>query len=193
MGCHKSFLICVICMAAVFIGVGGANATIDVAPGEFGFGSLQIVCDDVGSSYLSIKISPLDHPQMGLERGTTAIFDDQMVIKTNTDWKLTVEDTTPGLNHVKGHMEPYVSDSFSDEKNDELTHGYAILVNDIGENDGILQDATDLSRGPVNIMQGKSTNGLEKTLFFRHSQKVSENEVEGDYGIILTFSLSENI
>jgi hypothetical protein len=116
-----------------------------------------------------------------------------MVIKTDAPWKLTVEDKSAGSANVSGYMKLSVSGAHVLGENDRLTNKFAVLVEDIGENNGILKDAIDLSNGPVKIMQGNSTDGLEKTLYFRYSQNVSGNEIEGDYGIDLTYKLSINI
>lgn len=169
-----------------------ATATVTAAPGESGNGFI-ILGDDIDVDCVSIEIPPLEVPHLSLERGSTAVFDDHMAIKTNAAWKLTVEDATPGSTHAKGHMEPYISGAYIEEKDDELTYGFEILVKGIGDNDGILQDAIDFSNGPIEIMRGISTDDLEKNLYFRYSQRVSEDEIAGNYRIDLIYSLSKEI
>jgi len=169
-----------------------AVLAVSVPPGESGGGYVILGDNSDDADYVSIEIAPLGVRGLVLDRGTNAKADDFMVIKTNVDWKLTVEDTSGGFANTTGFMEPYVSGAYVDEVGDELANRFAVLVVGVDDNDGLLTNATDLSLGPVEIVQGNSTGDLEKTVYLRYSQNVSGKEVTGDYGINLTYNLSIN-
>jgi len=168
-----------------------AASAASVPPGESGSGYV-ILGENSDADYVSIEIAPLGATGQVLDRGTTVTANDSMVIKTNVDWKLTVEDTSAGFANATGFMEPYVSSAYVDEEDDELANGFAVLVEGVDDNGGLLTNATDLSLGPVEIVQGNSTGDLEKTVYLRYSQEVSGNEIAGDYRIDLTYTLSIN-
>lgn len=163
-----------------------------VPPGGSGSGYMTLA-SDLDKDYVSIEKAPMGTTSLALERGTTATADDSMVIKANAPWKLTVQDTSAASAQALGYMKLFVSGAYANSENARLANKFAVLVDGISENEGILKDAIDLSNGPVGIMQGSSTKGLDKTLYFRYSQKVSGNEIAGDYRIDLTYRLSINV
>jgi len=184
-------LIRTITLAVFLVSATWAAVSEGVPPGESGNGYV-ILGENSDAEYVSIEIAPSGVSGLVLNRGTTVTADDFMVIKTNVDWKLTVEDTSGGFANATGFMEPYILGAYVDEMDDELTHGFAVLVAGIDYNDALLTNATDLSLGPIEIVQGNSTGDLEKTVYLRYSQNVSGKEVAGDYRIDLTYTLSIN-
>jgi len=163
-----------------------------VPPGGYGGGYVTLI-SDLNKDYISIEKVPLGTTNLALERGMIVTADDSMVIKTNAPWKLTVEDSCTDSANALGYMKPFVSGSYANRVNGKLSNKFAVLVEGIGENNGILKNAIDLSNGPIEIMQGNSTEDLEKTLYMRYSQKVSGIEIAGDYRIDLIYKLSINI
>lgn len=185
-------ILCVTLFVFLIIGACGVAWAASVPPGGYGSGCVTLV-SGLDKNEISIEKAPTGTTSLILERGTTATADDSMIIKTNAPWKLTVEDKSADSANALGYMKPFVSGAFVLGENNRLTNKFAVLVEGIGENDGVLNDAIDLSNGPVEIMQGSSTENLEKTLYIKYSQRVSGNEIAGDYRIDLIYTLSISV
>lgn len=118
----------------------------------------------------------------GLEliRGDTAECQDILYITANADWKLSVEDDASIL-----PFRGYMNDGPIGPGNGDDTTGYRKLTNPF-----IVEGIGDLCSGPVVIEPLGMAPAYSEPVTVHYSQQVAGNEKDGDYYIMLTYTIS---
>ena len=118
----------------------------------------------------------------GLElvRGDTAECQDIIYVTANADWKLSVEDES-SLLPFKGYM----NDGPIRSGGDDDANGFKKLTNPF-----VVEGIGDLSSGPVMIEPLGKAPASSEPVVVPYSQQVAGNEKDGDYYIMLTYTIS---
>lgn len=115
-----------------------------------------------------------------LVRGDTVECEDILYVNANADWKLSVEDDASML-----PFRGYMNDGPIGPGNGEDMTGYKKLTNPF-----IVEGIGDLCSGPVMIEPLGTAPAFSEPVVVQYSQQVTGNEKDGDYYIMLTYTIS---
>jgi hypothetical protein len=161
-----------------------------VPPGSSGGGALALGGEWSPQDELSIDVGPAG-ATLALLQDQNVNSDTSITISAPGGWTLIVEDLNAGSN--EGKMRKYQGAYVTPEV--ALSEQFAILVEGIGDNDGLpetitLTDAYDISPSPAIVESTASSSSLSVDL--RYSQKAVGSDSGGYYRIDLRYTLSSN-